>query len=692
MPTPDYLSGTDEIEPQDLITVWSRRNRDSRRVSFGQFQDGIDATVQAALTEPVESANAAAALSQLSADEAAQSVVDASAVLTGAAKKTELAADDGASLVNVKQPWLGSWIRSVFTALQDRVSVKDFGAIGDGQVHFLSERFSSLAAAQARYPFVTNHNTQTIDWAAFQASVNYVTQRGWLRRVGIAGSQQGGTVWVPSGCYLLSQQVVQPRSGLYDGKAIKWLGESMVASVVSGSESFPTGRGLFEWEETAQRTYFPHFEELTFLLPRTVLGVKGIWFAAVNASTTATIFNEYMHGLVMRRIIGDASNTVNEAAFQFDGYVRQSEFNYIRANFTRGGSPTYNTRLLKFPTNTGSDSQITGESNGLAYSKLESILGMGEQGGGGCVLEARLYECTASQILCGNQTVNGGPSLILTKCLTTPLSQVNVEGGNAQTPASIVIQDSEGVTISDIGLGSPNPSIASTGIAVINSKRTTLERRVSNPSSPAFSLWAGKAVRVDATSSDTVLKNFYLNADVAQEVEILAPASARNRIEWINPATNLRGDLGIRPGYVLAKATVINNNPTPQSIPSGAFTQVIFGTETSDPLGVYNPSTGTMTAPVAGRYRINCAVQFNNIVSAKQVDLCVSRVGGQSSYIDRVAMTGTETYRYLRGDLVIDAAAGEALGVGIFHNFGAPAAVSGFALLAFITFEFVGFA
>lgn len=104
MPTPDYLSGTDEIEPQDLITVWSRRNRDARRVSFSQFQEGIDATVQAALTEPVESANAAAAIAQVSADAAAQSVVDAAAVLTGAAKKVDLAAVTGASTIGVGAP------------------------------------------------------------------------------------------------------------------------------------------------------------------------------------------------------------------------------------------------------------------------------------------------------------------------------------------------------------------------------------------------------------------------------------------------------------------------------------------------------------------------------------------------------------------------------------------------------------
>ncbi|UHG99207.1 phage tailspike polysaccharide lyase family protein [Pseudomonas sp. 7-41] len=46
-----------------------------------------------------------------------------------------------------------------------------FGAINDGTRHPLSDRFATLAAAQAVYPHATSL-TNTIDWAAFQAALN----------------------------------------------------------------------------------------------------------------------------------------------------------------------------------------------------------------------------------------------------------------------------------------------------------------------------------------------------------------------------------------------------------------------------------------------------------------------------------------------------------------------------------------
>ena len=48
----------------------------------------------------------------------------------------------------------------------------DFGAIGDGTYHPLSERYATLALAQAQYPHVTEL-TDSIDWAALQAFFNY---------------------------------------------------------------------------------------------------------------------------------------------------------------------------------------------------------------------------------------------------------------------------------------------------------------------------------------------------------------------------------------------------------------------------------------------------------------------------------------------------------------------------------------
>jgi hypothetical protein len=63
----------------------------------------------------------------------------------------------------------GRWHR----VFEGAISVKWFGAIGDGNSHPLSTRYGSLVAAQADYPFVTSLNDE-IDWAALQAAIAFV--------------------------------------------------------------------------------------------------------------------------------------------------------------------------------------------------------------------------------------------------------------------------------------------------------------------------------------------------------------------------------------------------------------------------------------------------------------------------------------------------------------------------------------
>ena len=77
----------------------------------------------------------------------------------------------GDALVGVKQPFTGAVARTQHDKNADSLSLYDMGAIGDGTLHALSERFDSLAAAQVVYPFATAL-TQSIDWAAAQAYSN----------------------------------------------------------------------------------------------------------------------------------------------------------------------------------------------------------------------------------------------------------------------------------------------------------------------------------------------------------------------------------------------------------------------------------------------------------------------------------------------------------------------------------------
>lgn len=85
---------------------------------------------------------------------------------------SQLATVLGASLIGwTNDGSVGSVLRSIADKLRDSVTFEDFGAIGDGTHHPLSERFASLPAAQVKYPHATSL-TDSIDWAAIQAALD----------------------------------------------------------------------------------------------------------------------------------------------------------------------------------------------------------------------------------------------------------------------------------------------------------------------------------------------------------------------------------------------------------------------------------------------------------------------------------------------------------------------------------------
>jgi hypothetical protein len=104
-----------------------------------------------------------------------------------------LAGANGAEFVGFAPNAQGAVQRSVLDRLGDTCSVMDFGAIGDGASHPLSERFSNLSDALQLYPFVAALDWQ-IDYAAIQAAVNH-------------GFANHKTVYLPPGVYYIDRQI-----------------------------------------------------------------------------------------------------------------------------------------------------------------------------------------------------------------------------------------------------------------------------------------------------------------------------------------------------------------------------------------------------------------------------------------------------------------------------------------------------
>lgn len=125
-------------------------------------------------------------------------------------------------------------------------TAKEYGAIGDGTLHPLSERFTTLAAAQAVYPFATAL-TQSIDAAAIRQMLEVTcTNIAHLTYTPPGWEGKGGICFVEPGQYLIDIPLyVQIRQRLlgsgggdqYGGSMLKRADGANCDIVVCGTNS-----------------------------------------------------------------------------------------------------------------------------------------------------------------------------------------------------------------------------------------------------------------------------------------------------------------------------------------------------------------------------------------------------------------------------------------------------------------------
>lgn len=96
----------------------------------------------------------------------------------------------------------GSSTRPNETVMEGTISIRQFGAIGDGQFHPLSSQFSSLSTAQERYPAAIALS-ESLDGAAIQAAINLAARLG-------EALQLRWCVHIPAGRYRLSKSIQLP--------------------------------------------------------------------------------------------------------------------------------------------------------------------------------------------------------------------------------------------------------------------------------------------------------------------------------------------------------------------------------------------------------------------------------------------------------------------------------------------------
>jgi len=176
------------------------------------------------------------------------------------------------------QAGTGAITRSYQDKAREIISVKDFGAIGDGTTHPLSERFATLGAAQVVYPHAIAL-TDEIDWAATQAAVNYAET--------IAGTSSlftatGIGIGFPNGVYLFDLGVTVLADGLgFYGPPGKG---AMIKTTATSQNIFTVGDPAY-----LERLYWAEFLNLIFIATDTT--ATGTTAIRLNRTVNVRISN-----------------------------------------------------------------------------------------------------------------------------------------------------------------------------------------------------------------------------------------------------------------------------------------------------------------------------------------------------------------------------------------------------------------
>lgn len=210
----------------------------------------------------------------------------------------------------------------------EQLSVKDFGAIGDGTLHKVSEwtvagvrkYYKDLAAIQVDYPHVTSLD-DSIDWAATQKAINSLpNQTGDIRSPRAAIN--GGKAFVPKGNYRLNKKLSLVRG-------TKLVGESRESSQLL----FSTDNGGIEYLDSGRQ--FPDeitIRDLAVYQDQSITPTSGAGISCMDGSTTVdavalnvqnVLLDGFYYNLLLAASITSSIRNVNSTNSQQHGiYVK----------------------------------------------------------------------------------------------------------------------------------------------------------------------------------------------------------------------------------------------------------------------------------------------------------------------------------------------------------------------------------
>jgi pectate lyase-like protein len=433
--------------------------------------------------------------------------------------------------------------------VDDAVSVKGFGAAGDGV---------------------------TDDTAAIQAAIGAASSQGVRVRSGGAdpyteADRLGGVVFFPVGRYMISRPLILPRSGAYVAHAITLQGANRNSTTIAARSGFPADRGLLEWEPVAKRVTNQRIVSLGLDVNNT--GARCIWFQPTNKRDWAHVDAESLYGIHLGDLVLFGNNTTTRVLVKIEGRMDYSRIDNIVADCVRGSAPAHSTIVLQF------DADLLGAPSwarlldypGFNFGTIDSVR-QGMQGGYNTMIDGRVSHSTMSHIHHGVGALGGAPGVHLRNGGLLTMLEWDFEGV-AEDPELWIDNCTE---VYGLHLQvSPTERGAGCGIRVTNSSFVRIVGHGAAAGYASFSQFGGKLLSLDARSDHCRFESIGGQASFAKEIDWGSPGNVGNYIEYIDVTAengrtvvdeNDRSSGSLRVTAALMASTIAARSSATQSI------------------------------------------------------------------------------------------------------------------------------
>lgn len=295
-------------------------------------------------------------------------------------------------------------------------------------------------------------DNSTVDDTAIAAAITAAKAAGVFTR--------GATLFFPSGAYLITTPIVLPRTGSTPINVVKVCGASVRSTSIVSNTSFPTNRGMIEWEATTSRAWHQEITDLTITLP-SVTGVRAIWYKKNTAGTTLTDFNNERMQITLRDLLLEGNNGYHTSLVKLEGQVFYSQMTRVRGDNARSSllgatvySPVTDVDTITFEFDSNLYSQpLSSDILGFSYGAIENCsAGSLRRGGSGVLVKGKLKNSTVNNNWCDGGRYDAGVDLINS-------FNVNVinTGNEGKSATQVRIKDSQNITLGQFSPSAQDP-------------------------------------------------------------------------------------------------------------------------------------------------------------------------------------------------------------------------------------------